>query len=191
MPNWCNNVVQVSHPDVSKMSALVESINAGKFCDFAIPVPESLQIVAGRVGDDDKPEQIDLVEAENRNLAEHGYKNWYDFCVAKWGTKWDVEPYAPVELQGNEITFGFDSAWSPPCGVYEALEAQGFTVKAFYYESGMAYAGIYSNGFDDYYELEGSADEIQEQIPEELDEVFDITFNLRQFEEENEEENEE
>ena len=105
MPNWCNNVVQVSHPDVSKMSALVESINAGKFCDFAIPVPASLQIVAGRVGDDDKPEQIDLVEAEKRNLAEHGYKNWFDFCVAKWGTKWDIEPYNPVELEGNEISF--------------------------------------------------------------------------------------
>ena len=54
MPNWCNNVVQVSHPDVSKMQALVESINAGEFCNFAIPVPADLQIVSGRVGDDDK-----------------------------------------------------------------------------------------------------------------------------------------
>ena len=60
MPNWCNNTVEINHEDKTKMYALVEAINEGKFCNFARPVPESLHIVAGRVGADDSPEQIKL-----------------------------------------------------------------------------------------------------------------------------------
>ena len=192
MPNWCNNTVEISHPDVSKMYALVEAINAGKFCNFAIPTPEDLNIVAGSLGHD-TPEQKELERKSAENVEKYGYANWYDYQVAKWGTKWDVDPYEKVEYDdahdGNGITFGFDSAWAPPTGVYEAVVEQGFSVKAFYWESGMCFAGVWNNGDDNYYELSDmTAEEIAEQIDPELDEVMCISESIAEWEEENREE---
>ena len=192
MPNWCNNTVEISHKDKSKMEALVAAVNEGKFCNHVIPVPESLHIVAGRVGDDTDPKQIDLEAQEKANLEAHGYATWYDFCVNEWGTKWDVDPYNPIEFdsewdKNNKITFGFDSAWAPPLGVYEALVEQGFAVRGYYYESGMCFAGIWEDGVDDFYELGdcANADEMAETLPTELDEMFCISENTREWEEEN------
>ena len=194
MPNWCNNTVEISHPDRSKMEALVAAVNEGKFCNHVIPVPESLHIVAGCVSDE--AEQKKLEEDTERNIQVHGYGNWYDFCVARWGTKWDVEAYNPVEFdsewdKNNKITTGFDSAWSPPLGVYEALIEQGFAVRGYYYESGMAYCGIYDESGDDYYEVGGmSSTEVADTLPSELDEMFCISEGIAEWEEENDEEDE-
>jgi len=151
MPNWCNNTVEIAHKDPAKLKELVDALNEGKFCQYAIPVPTDLHIVAGRVGDDNDPKQIELEAQEKRNLETHGYKNWYDFCVNEWGTKWDVgsDRFDPAELEpgATSTTVMFDSAWSPPIGVYEALVEQGFEIRAHYYEPGMAYCGTWDNGY--------------------------------------------
>lgn len=188
MPNWCQNVVEISHTDRSKMDALVDAINEGKFCNFAIPVPESLHITAGREGSDDDPKQIELERRSAENIEKHGYANWYDFCVNRWGTKWDVEPPDTVE-KGDGISFSFDSAWAPPLGVYEALVDQGFDVKAYYWECGMCFAGVWDNGDDDYFDYtDMSSKEVRDQINEELDYVFGISDNIEEWEEENKDE---
>ena len=111
----------------------------------------------------------------------------------EWGTKWDVDAYDKVDYDdqhdGNGITFGFDSAWAPPTGVYEALVEQGFSVKAYYWESGMCFAGVWDNGNDDFYELGGmSAEQIREEIDPELDEVMAISESIEMWEEDNKEE---
>jgi hypothetical protein len=201
MPNWCNNAIEISHPDKSKMDALIVSVNEGKFCNHVIPVPESLQIVAGRVGDDSDPKQIELEANQKANLATHGYKDWYDFQVNEWGTKWDVEPYNPVAyevnlngdpLPENKIVFGFDSAWAPPCGVADALIDQGYAVRLYYYESGMCFAGIYDENGDDFYELGGmSSIEVADSLPSVLDDMFGISECIAEYEAENAEEEEE
>jgi hypothetical protein len=192
MPNWCNNTVEVYHPDANKLKELVMAFNEGKMCNYIKPVPEDLQIVAGRVGDDTDPKQIELEAAEKRNLATHGYKTWYDFCVNEWGTKWDVGGDGnEVELEGleNDVTLSFDSAWSPPCNVYEAMVEQGFSVRAYYYEPGMAFAGIWWDGDDDFYEYGGlNSEQIAETLPEALDEMFNISEDVAMWEEENKEE---
>ena len=186
MPNWCNNVVEISHGSEKMMDRVVKAFNEGSFLNEFIPVPEDLNITAGCVGDADEQKALEAKEQEN--LKKHGYKNWYDFCVNEWGTKWDVEPYEPITLSENgSATLAFDSAWAPPVNAYEKLEALGFSVRAYYYESGMGFAGIYEDGIDDYYELQGNADEIENTIPEALDEMFCITENIRQWEEENQE----
>jgi hypothetical protein len=66
--------------------------------------------------------------------------------------------------------------------------ALGFRVKLYYYESGMCFAGIYSEDGDDYYELGGmSIDEIEAAIPDELEIKFCIVEQMREWEEENQE----
>lgn len=188
MPNWCNNSVTITHSDTTKMQALVAAVNEGKFCDHVIPTPQDLtDTVSGSVPEG--PER-DAHEAQmKRNLELYGAKDWYDYQVSNWGTKWDVQPYDTVELEDNVLSFGFDSAWSPPTGVYTMLVEQGFTVKAFYYEPGMCFAGVWEDGIDEFYELDGmSSDEVANTIDRELDEVMGISASMAEYEEENIEE---
>jgi hypothetical protein len=189
MPNWCNNVVELAHEDPAMIERAKDAFNRGEFLNEFIPVPESLRIVAGRVGDE--AEQKKLEEDTARNLAVHGYGNWYDYCVNEWGTKWDVggdDCNEPQQDSPNKITMAFDSAWAPPCAAYEKLLDLGFSVRAYYYEPGMAFCGVWDEGYDDCFQIEGSWEEVKDEIPEALDEMFGISENMAMWEEENREE---
>lgn len=188
MPNWCNNFAVIRHEDPAKISALADAFDAGRFCDHVIPVPKDLtDTVAGSVGEDKRAEH----EAQmKRNVELYGAKDWYDFCVSRWGTKWDFggDGYTAERDDDNQITISFDSAWSPPTGVYGELVEQGFDVDAMYYESGMAYCGRFVNGDDNYTEIgDMSADEVADAIDPDIDECFGITESIREYEAENEE----
>jgi hypothetical protein len=187
MPNWCNNSVTVTHSDPAKLQALVEAVNAGRFCDFVIPTPKDLQITSGFSGDAEEQAALEL--KGQSNLEEYGFRDWYDFQVSRWGTKWDVEAYDRVEFDPAGVTFGFDSAWSPPIGVYEALVEQGFSVTAFYYEPGMCFAGKWSDeDGDQYFEIgDLTAERVRELLPQDLDDVMAISENLEMWEEDQEE----
>jgi hypothetical protein len=81
---------------------------------------------------------------------------------------------------------GFDSAWSPPIQAYEKLCAMGFRITAMYYEPGMAFAGIWDNGTDDFYDYSGlDSAGIAGALPPELDEAFCISEQAAEWEEEN------
>jgi len=193
MPNWCNNVVEISHEDPAMMQRVKTSFNDGRLLDEFIPVPKDLHITAGRVGDKDSPEQIELESQEKTNLEKYGYSTWYDYCVNEWGTKWDVSPYEPItaDIENNQMTLSFDTAWAPPVAAYEKLEELGFTIKAYYYECGMGFAGMYFSGYDDYYEFDSlSSDDVENMLPEDLNEMFNISESMAEWEAENEEENE-
>ena len=190
MPNWCNNTVELYHDDPAMIERARKAFNDAKFLNEFVPIPESLQIVSGRCGADDNPEQIALEAAQKSNIEQHGYKDWYDFSVNEWGTKWDVggDGYEAQDIPGGLI-LTFESAWAPPCAAYDKLEAQGFRIRAMYYEPGMGFAGVYEDGHDDYYEYGGmNSEAIAEELPPELDEAFGISEDVAQWEEENKEE---
>ena len=191
MPNWCNNVIELAHEDPAMIARADKALREGKFLEEFIPVPASLHIVAGRVGDDTDPKQIELEAQEKANLEAHGYATWYDYCVNEWGTKWDVggDGIEPT-IEGNALTASFDSAWSPPIQAYEKLLDLGFMVRAYYFEGGMNFAGIWDNGDDDFYDLPSSSAAVREEIPEVLDEMFAISESMEMWEEENAEEEE-
>lgn len=192
MPNWCNNTVEIYHKDPAMLERVRTAFKDGRLLDEFIPVPKSLHIVAGRVGDDNDPKQIELEAQEKANLEAHGYKTWYDFCVNEWGTKWDIGgDGAEAQDIPSGLMLSFDSAWAPPVNAYEKLIEQGFEIRAMYYEPGMAFAGIWDNGDDAYYEYGGmDSKQIAEELPVELDEGFGISESAAEWEAENEEENE-
>jgi hypothetical protein len=166
----------------------------GKFLAEFCPVPESLHIVSGRVGDDEDAEQKKLEEDTARNLAVHGYGNWYDYCVNEWGTKWDVGGDGGIadEDSPNATRMSFDSAWAPPIAAMEKFQDLGFKVKLVYWESGMCYCGLFDENGDDYLDYtDMSAAEVAEAINPEVDECMCIVENLEEWEEENKEEEEE
>jgi hypothetical protein len=190
MPNWCNNTVELYHEDVAMVERARKAFNDGHLLDEFIPVPESLRIVAGSLGD--PVEQKKLEEDTARNLEVHGYGNWYDYCVNEWGTKWDVgaDGCDADDIPGG-LMLTFDSAWSPPIAAYEKLTDMGFRIRAMYYEPGMGYAGVWEEGDDNFYEYGGmNSKQIAENLPVELDEAYGISEDVAQWEEENEEENE-
>ena len=42
MPNWCQNVIYVSHEDKNKMVALKDAIINGEMCDHIKPMPDEI-----------------------------------------------------------------------------------------------------------------------------------------------------
>ena len=188
MPNWCNNSVEIYHEDPAMIERVRTAFNDGRLLAEFIPIPQSLKIVAGCVGDPD--EQKKLEEDTARNKEVHGYGNWYDYCVNEWGTKWDVGADGnPAQDIPGGLMLGFESAWAPPCAAYEKLTEQGFRIRAMYFEPGMAFAGIWEDGIDDFYEYGGlDSAGIAEELPVELDEAFGISESVAEWEAENAEE---
>jgi hypothetical protein len=188
MPNWCGNTLTISHENPEMIVHAKEAFVKGEFLNAFIPVPEDLQITAGRLGD--PVEQAELERKEQANLDKYGYKTWYDFCVNEWGTKWDVGDAQGIQTwDDHELVVYFDSAWSPPVAAYEKLLDLGFKIYATYYESGSAFAGIWEDGNDDYYDLSGlDSTDVQQQLPPELDDAFCISESMAEYEAENEDE---
>jgi hypothetical protein len=166
-------------------------MDRGEFLDHVIPVPQELKdTMSGSFGDDERQA---LLEAQTaRNVEKYGAGNWYDFCVNRWGTKWDVDCQGQVDRhpEGKIVTASFDSAWSPPTGVYEELVEQGYSVRAYYYESGMCFAGVWDNGDDDCYSDWGDSRGAKATLPQDLDDFFSISESMAEYEAENEEEEE-
>ena len=138
MPNWCLNKLTISHEDRSKVMEFVLAYKEGKACEHYLPVP--------------KDEQGELITDESNP------DYWYNWCVNNWGTKWDIGS-DNGEVHGlnptivdNEASMSFDSAWSPPIGLYKELVLRGFRVVASYFEPGMGYCGVWTDGDDLYTE---------------------------------------
>ena len=186
MPNWCNNSLTLKHTDPAMIKRAFDALEKGAFLNEFVPIPESLHIVAGRVGDGIEQEALEA--QEKLNEAQHGYKNWYDFCTNEWGTKWDVgDEGSQTLVNENELTTYFDSAWSPPTGAYAKLQDLGFEVEAYYYEPGMCFAGIYDENGDECYDINGTSEWVRDNIPQVLDEMFNISESMAEYEEENQE----
>ena len=186
MPNWCDNTITLKHSDPTMIKRAHDALERGEFLNEFHPVPLDLKIVAGRVGSDEDAEQQALVLQENANRDKYGYANWYDWCVNEWGTKWDVGDEGSATLnEDGSLTASFNSAWAPPIEAYRMLEDLGFEIKAYYFEGGMMFAGIYEDGDDDYYEIGGmNSEQINAELPKELDEMFGISEQVEEYESE-------
>ena len=187
MPNWCNNSVEIYHTDPAMIERARKAFNGEGLLQEFIPVPQALRdTVSGSMGED-KREAHEAQQKANRE--KYGYSSWYDFCVSEWGTKWEIGADGnPAQDIPGGLMLGFDSAWSPPIAAYEKLLEMGFRIRAMYYEPGMAFAGVWEDGADDYYEYSGmNSDQIAEELPSELDECFCISEQVAEYEAENQE----
>jgi len=195
MPNWCSNVVEVRGPN-----KIVKSLVDHKF-DFQKihPYPKELDITAGREGADDSVEQKALVAKEQANLKKYGHRNWYDWCVSEWGTKWNaggsdnedmiVDYDDDVDDTGIAL-FTFSSAWAPPVGVFQKLKElhPDLYIQGRYYEPGVGFFGVWDDGDDRCYTFEsiekGSSDDFwKSEDGILLDENFDIVEDMIRNEE--------
>jgi len=130
MPNWCLNNATITHDDPTKLNELLDAYKRGDLMEHFLPTPKD----------------------ENGELD----KDWYDWRVNNWGTKWDVGGEDAFYSDNPEgLVLSFDSAWSPPVDFYQFLKDEhGFDIRASYWEPGLAFCGDWIDGMDDYYEGE-------------------------------------
>ena len=107
MPNWCFNQLMVTGPteDVGRLLAVVDDRGNP---DRALRTALSLRRI------DPMPAEL---EQQTEKPKGEPVDDWYDWCIAHWGTKWDVvtDLIDDLDLGGTRtLTFVFDSAWSPP-----------------------------------------------------------------------------
>jgi len=193
MPNYCSNVVEIQGPQHILKTLVEHRLDFMKIH----PYPKELDITAGREGADDSPEQKALVAAEESNLKKYGYKNWYDWCVNNWGTKWNaggdndamqVDFDEDVGNQGIAL-FQFDTAWAPPLGVLEKLMETHpeLSIECRYHEPGVGFFGVWTDGSDRCYETEQfpkSTDAFWTQHADGrlLDETFGLVESMQEYE---------
>ena len=187
MPNWCSNSITISG-STDTIKQLWDDAHVGD--DFGllnamVPMPKELD-------DTTKGTDGDAV-------------NWYDWRVTNWGTKWDITDEGLEYVDngdGTSVIQGwFDSAWAPPIEAYNTFldDMDGCSIEATYEEGGMDFAGIYTDGDDQY--MEGLAEWCEkvvrgtcalEDTPElfqKLEDEFELIENRREWiEEEMEEE---
>lgn len=179
MPNWCQNLLEIVGPEdaiqeISKTRLVFQEID---------PCPQELL-------DTDSPASE---EAAARNLEKYGYKDWWEWKIENWGTKWDAGPLQldVTEFEGKSvISVFFDSAWSPPVVIvqklYEKYRGRGVKVRLEYYEPGCKFLGVskgeggdFSDECSDY----SSADELERLVTDLGCEIaFGEVENLREEE---------
>ena len=71
MPNWCQNIANITHEDLEKLDAIVEELKK------------------------DDPELF------NSLVPNPAGEWQYDWCVANWGTKWDASDRKSTRLNSS------------------------------------------------------------------------------------------
>ena len=181
MPNHCQNYLVLGHKDAREISRAKLAILEGKFFQEFHPCPQDLlETISGFFSGEEQ--QRDLEAKTKANLEKYGYANWYDWCNANWGTKWDAYDDEIVAERYDsdiaELSLTFDTAWAPPTKFYDELVNQGFEVDAMYHEFGCQFCGRYTDGTEQY--IEYNEDSLHD-IPDDIDEQFGITDTLAEW----------
>ena len=156
MPNWCYNTVRISGHGNYKVEELMEAVK-GKLVEqdgkeyqapfsfnSIVPMPEDIRDTTSptRISETNTQEQVDALQEK------YGVTNWYDWAIKNWGTKWDLNAFhddtqVDYHEDANEVTYRFDTAWSPPQLVHTALVEQypAVNISWHYDEPGMEFSG--------------------------------------------------
>ena len=171
MPNWCSNSLTLSGPQ----AVLQEIADTGFSFTKLMPYPKEMEGIENVY-----PPPAEEVNKRARLNEKYGVDNLYDWCVKNWGTKWDVTPSMPLEIEPImapenlfELIIDFDSAWSPPVGVikfiYDNYKDRGLSIHMEYFEPACAFLGTVTaeNGeFKDIYYDYQNVDELEKYSKE-------------------------
>ena len=104
MPNHITNKIKFygEQSNINKVLAFIKGEN--ECIDFEKIIPMPSNIYRGNLGPEER--------------AIYGLNNWYDWSIGRWGTKWNAYH---ERFDEDTNTIYFDTAWSSPMPVLEAL----------------------------------------------------------------------
>jgi hypothetical protein len=168
MPNWATNDVEV-YGDEKTLKKILADAKEGTYKNYfdwnrekaeyesftthknlfsfqsLVPMPDLPSGKTIKAGEKDEG----FAHAMRGDL-DYPYDNAYDWHLAHWGTKWDLDQESitinEIEKSGEEFRFtlGFSTAWSPACQFWATLSAKyGVRVVNHYYEEGMDFIGTF------------------------------------------------
>ena len=145
MPNWCSNEVTIdgSKEDIAKfVEECFTDFKGTPVLDFNKVMPEP---------DYDKPQKDGTHNNGVQKELHDVMPDWWNWRNDNWGTKWNLLPSPEGNLTGYDlvgqddeyIQLEFETAWSPPNGIYNEIFAKypDLTVNWFYREDGCQLAG--------------------------------------------------
>ena len=189
MPNWCMNSASFVCPSKEIYDKLFDSIKSDTWFQTFAPL----------------------------GLDPEEHPDGWDYATASsiWNTKWSARDVDINDFDDTEYTINvsFESAWSPPTGVYSLMSKNhNIEVTAYYDEPGNCFFGrcMYVNDYrdgdsgkkiesDETYDYPNDMDELEELrnsigMGSDLDDYMDSTWiNLQEMweEEEDQDENQE
>lgn len=120
MPNWVYNTVTVTATDPGLLDRIEHELAA----------PE----------DPDGPTVLSFQKLVPRPEAAND--DWYNWNINHWGTKWDACQATSGRTSPTELVFSFNTAWSPPAPVIQALtERYPAVTIGFRWEEEQGYGG--------------------------------------------------
>ncbi len=169
MPNWATNDVEV-YGDKETLELILATAKEGTYKNYynwnkeklaydsftehpnlfsfqsLVPMPDVM--LEPKTGG--TPESNESFAHAIKGDLDYPYDNAYDWHLAHWGTKWDLDQESlfvgEIEPSGDEFVFkvGFSTAWSPACQFWHTLsEKYGVRVVNHYYEEGMNFIGTF------------------------------------------------
>jgi len=108
MPNYTYNEVTITAKSKKDLDIFIKQVkgNDNDF-DFEKIEPMPKDIFRGNLGINEK--------------EKYGKKNWYDWSLANWGTKWNSCDTSFERVSDTTAFYMFITAWSPPTGIYESI----------------------------------------------------------------------
>ena len=145
MPNWCSNEVEI-YGEKEDIAKFVEEC----FTDFkGTPVLDFNKVMPEP--DYNKPQKDGTHNNGVQKELHDVMPDWWNWRNTNWGTKWNLVPDPEGNLTGYEVVgqddgfiqLEFETAWSPPNGIYNEIWAKypDLTVSWFYREDGCQLAG--------------------------------------------------
>jgi hypothetical protein len=135
MPNWVDNNLTIygTKEQIEKVKGQVSQTTTSWWenkKESEKPIFSFFNIISPP---EDKLEEYEGVHGfkDGEKQGESAF-NWYNFNNREWGTKWDVgvsdnQKYSETtisEISPTKISYHFQTAWSPPLPVIEALSLQ-------------------------------------------------------------------
>ena len=151
MPNNTDVRLYISHDSDKRVDDMEWVFNTDEPFNQILPMPDDIL--------------RDNLTMEQRK-ASNG-RNWYDWSIANWGTKWDAYEVRTQRIADNTLYVMLETAWSPPIPVFRKLEEMGFKIEATFLDEGHMYIGRYADGVEELFDVDG-------EIPHSLRDEYDI-----------------
>lgn len=167
MPNWCENILDVSgnKHEITKFKelSLVKS-EAGDNLNFTmellLPTPKELleqtSPAMWRGDENDTDGKLEFEKQVEELKQKYGHTDWYDWRVNKWGTKWDCADSEILDEGENFISMFYQTAWGPNTQFISTIAKMfpELTFKLSFEEPGMGFCGVYevTNDEEDFIE---------------------------------------